>query len=103
MSKNVGVVNAYETRVCVFLDFLGFKDHLDRADADPKYIARISRAIALVREHMPAQVDGLTSRQFSQYSDCVTVSYKVEELSGAWSLLLDLLFLQIELVGRGLI
>lgn len=101
VSRKHTVAAEFENRICVFLDILGFRDHIDRAVADPAHVKRISGAFACVGEHLKTGIDRLASRRISQYSDCVTVSYKVTESSSAWTLLTDLQYLQIALVERG--
>lgn len=91
----------FENRICVFLDILGFKDHLDQAATDPKYVKRISGAFACVNDHLRERIRGLKSRRLSQYSDCVTISYRIDEPSSAYYLLSELQHLQIALAGRG--
>lgn len=91
----------FEYRICVFLDFLGFRDHIDQAVAEPKHVKRISGAFACVNEHLKQGIGGLKSRRISQYSDCVTISYRIDESSSVYYLLSELQHLQIALAGRG--
>ncbi|MCU1137040.1 hypothetical protein [Stenotrophomonas maltophilia] len=95
------VATEFENRLCVFLDFLGFRDHLNRADADPSHVKRISEAFACFNENLKQGNGILDSRQYSQYSDCVTLSCRVDEPSSVYYLLSELLEIQIALAGRG--
>lgn len=99
--KQQRLATKFENRICVFLDILGFKDHLDQAEADAKYVRRISGAFACVNDHLRERIPGLKSRRLSQYSDCVTISYRIDEPSSAYYLLSELQQLQIALAGRG--
>lgn len=90
----------YEERIVVFLDFLGFKSHIDRSADDPEHVARIARAFEVVREFTEPD-DGLPNREVAQFSDCVVVSYRVEDSSSVFDLLLTVLLLQVELASRG--
>lgn len=99
--KQQKLATKFENRICVFLDILGFKDHLDQAATDPKYVRRISGAFACVNDHLRERIPGLKSRRLSQYSDCVTISYRIDEPSSAYYLLSELQQLQIALAGRG--
>lgn len=99
--KKKNIASKYENRICVFLDFLGFREHITRAVDDPKHVKRISAAFACVNSHLKQGLSGLKSRRLSQYSDCVTISYKIDESSSAYYLLSELQDLQVDLAGRG--
>lgn len=90
----------YEHRIVVFLDFLGFRDHIARSLTDPVHAARIAKAFETVRE-FTAPEGRWPDREVSQFSDCVVVSYRAVERSAVFDLLLSILLLQVELAGRG--
>ena len=90
----------YERRIVVFLDFLGFKDLIERSVTDPSHRRRIARAFETVRRFtMPDE--GGPVRQVAQFSDCVVVSYEAAQYSAVFDLLLTILLLQVELVSQG--
>lgn len=90
----------YEHRIVVFLDFLGFKDHIDRSVGDPAHVQRIARAIQTVREFL-GESSHSQSRQFSQFSDCVVVSYESSEPAAVFDLLMDIAMVQARLASMG--
>lgn len=90
----------YENRIVVFLDFLGFKDHIERSITDPAHATRIARAFETIREFTVPE-ERWPNREVTQFSDCVVVSYSAVEQSAVFDLLLTILLLQVELAGRG--
>lgn len=99
--KKPQIATEFENRICVFLDILGFRDHLARAATDPGHVKRISEAFACFNENLKQGNGILYSRQYSQYSDCVTLSCRIDEPSSVYYLLSELLEIQIALAGRG--
>lgn len=90
----------YEERIVVFLDFLGFKDHIDRSLADPQHVTRIAQAFEKVREFTEPE-ERWPNQEVAQFSDCVVVSYSAVARSAVFDLLMTILFLQVELASRG--
>jgi hypothetical protein len=99
----------YEDRVVCFLDILGFEAHvkatvgLDGSD-DRKAIAELAAALADVQDvldvHRAKLID---SKQVTQFSDSIVISFVVSEKSGVFWTLLELLWVQIGLLLRGII
>lgn len=90
----------YENRIVVFLDFLGFRDHIARSLTNPVHAARIAKAFETVRE-FTAPEEQWPDREVSQFSDCVVVSYRAVDRSAVFDLLSSILLLQVELAARG--
>lgn len=117
MSKTKKPIVAYEDRLCLFLDILGFKTIIaDSVSEKPDStgsirrldVAGIHAALhAIDRAIKPAGTTfgGLesSSKQVTQFSDSIVVSYKLEERSAVFDLLYDMYFLQIELIRRGIL
>lgn len=96
----MSVPSTYEHRILLFLDFLGFKQHVERSVAEPAHFKRIVRALRTVHEFV-GETEGFASRQFTQFSDCVVVSYASGERSAVFDLLSDIALLQVELASQG--
>src|ERR1035437_1529526 len=90
---------AYEQRVILFLDFLGFKEIVEKTTTDPKRLAALLRAIRFVTVLKPDEAD--IGKQVSQFSDSVVVSYPVSETSSVFTLVYDVALLIIDLADAG--
>jgi hypothetical protein len=90
----------YENRLVLFVDFLGFKDLVERTRDDPKLIQRIVSAMDNFREIADTQEFYRTQR-VTQFSDCVVVSYVIDEESAVFDLILHIGLVVLELAERG--
>jgi hypothetical protein len=112
------ISDSYEERYCLFLDILGFQSHIDetvKPSQDTKRAMTFQKLRAALRSISEGvqYKDGIevageirpTSRQVSQFSDCVVVSYLKSEPygTGVTSILLDVHRLQLDLVRRGIL
>ncbi|MEH6744754.1 hypothetical protein [Hyphomonas sp.] len=73
----------YEKRIVLFVDFLGFKEHVHRTLIDAEHISRVSDAMKLLGEIGDMYI-GFESKKVSQFSDCLVVSYKINEESAVF-------------------
>ena len=111
---------AYEQRLCLFLDILGFKsligDSLNEpSDAARKMsfmgamtVPRIHSALSMINRAMTSSLPGLgdsikTSKQVTQFSDSIVVSYSLKERGAVFEMLYDIYLLQLDLIQRGLL
>jgi hypothetical protein len=117
MSKAVPPL-VYEERLCLFLDILGFKNIVNESAKDktskpdsfqrPFDVARIHSALSAIDRAIKPSADGhdialKSSKQVTQFSDSIVVSYKLDERSAVFEMLYDMHFLQIELAQRGIL
>ena len=108
---------AYEDRLCLFIDILGFKNHVEEsvkpADKDAKTghrpftVARLHRALSVIDRAMAHELDGIgdsfkTTKRVTQFSDSVVASYRVDEKSALFDMLYDIYLLQVELISHGI-
>jgi hypothetical protein len=107
----------YKERYCLFLDILGFQSHINETISPKKEIkkpmtfSRLKEALNIISKDVhyreAVEVSGKlfpTSRQVTQFSDSVVVSYlKDEPNSGVTSILMDVHKLQLDLVNRGIL
>lgn len=95
----------YEDRVVCFLDVLGFKEHIrgtqlpDGSD-DEHRIGVIAEAIEAIREIL--DIDKTKAKgnrkEITQFSDCIVISFPIDEVSGVYDTLLGILWLQMALL-----
>ncbi len=98
MAKKGG--HAYEERVILFLDFLGFKEIIEQTEQDEELINRIARAIDHIKT--VAEEEGLhETQQVTQFSDSLVVSYAVHDPSAVFWLINNLGYCVVELAYQG--
>jgi hypothetical protein len=91
----------YERRLTLFIDFLGFKEHVQDTVSDPSVLRRLVSAMDRVGEIARDDRAFNKSQQITQFSDCIVVSYRVEEESAVFWLLNEIAFCVIDLVELG--
>jgi hypothetical protein len=94
-----GTQPAYDRRLILFLDFLGFREIVAETVNDGAALERLIlalNAIGRIDEDAIAE-----SQQVTQFSDSVVVSYRVDEVSGVFWLLNAMAMAIIDLAGRG--
>lgn len=117
MTKAKKAPPKYEERLCLFLDILGFKSIIANSVAekpessysfrrlDVAGIHAALRAIDRTIKQSDSTVGGVenTSKQVTQFSDSIVISYLMEERSAVFDMLYDIFILQIELIQRGIL
>lgn len=89
----------YEQRLVLFLDILGFREIVDGTVRDPKALQAVLAAIDSISElHEP---DIHESKQVSQFSDSIVVSFAISEESAVFWLVNDVALTIITLVEQG--
>lgn len=116
MSKAVIAPVAYEKRLCLFLDILGFKAMIDESVKEPVKMPkgagrqmtarRIHGALSTIGSALNFSIPELiesfkSSKQVSQFSDSIVVSYSLAERGAVFDMLYDIYLLQIQLIQRG--
>jgi len=91
---------AYEQRLVLFMDILGFKQITEDAVNDPGIIERVKRAVKMMTENFNESAHQ-SSRVVTQFSDSIVVSIKVEEESGVFWLIADLAHIVLNMTLRG--
>lgn len=115
MTKKIKAPIVYEDRLCLFIDILGFKQHIEESVKDeakstvrPFTVFRIHYALSAISRAMNFSLEGLStgvrsSKQVTQFSDSVVVSYKLDEKSAVFDMLYDIYLLQIQLIQHGIL
>lgn len=89
---------AYEQRITLFIDFLGFKELVDETESDAQRLTHLIRAMDALGEIADETVE---SEQISQFSDSIVVSYALTEISGVFWLLNSMALAIVDLASRG--
>ena len=103
--KNDKIV-LYEDRVVVFIDILGFKklieSSIDKAGNEiPEETKKIKYLLNLFSKIFEEHPDMETTKQVTQFSDSIVVSFHYTEPSQVFYTLLDILHLHLELINLG--
>lgn len=108
---------AYEERLCLFLDILGFKAMIEETVKDVDQSTKTSHrkmtvpqvysALNAINEAMTFDLPGLssmvkTTKRVTQFSDSIVVSYRMSEPGAVFEMLFDIYQLQILMIQRGL-
>src|SRR5262249_41585996 len=91
----------YENRIILFLDFLGFKEIVERTEADRQYLHNLLDAIDLLHQVGRDDAELSKSQRITTFSDSVVLSYAVHEESAVFYLLTDVTFAIIDLAIKG--
>jgi hypothetical protein len=93
----------YQNRIILFLDFLGFKEIVERTDADRHYLHNLLDAIDLLHQVGRDDAELSKSQRITTFSDSVVLSYAVDEESAVFYLLTEVAFAIIDLAIKGFI
>lgn len=89
----------YEDRIILFIDFLAFKEVVEETETDPEALKRLISAMDRLGEI--GDDLSMESERVSQFSDSIVVSYRVDETSGVFWLLMEMAWAVIDLAQRG--
>lgn len=92
----------YENRVCCFLDFLGFKEIVEKTTINPSELDKIIEAINMAREHFEIENPGKRT-VVTQFSDSIVVSFPYDTESEVFYTLNDIQMYLARLIYRGYI
>lgn len=96
----------YEDRIVCFLDILGFKNIINDAASNKKVesqyeISDIINILDIMKKYL--KIESNESREVTQFSDCIVISFLENDRSGVFYILLDLLHLIMELLSNKII
>lgn len=89
----------YEDRLVLFVDILGFKKIIERSANDPAEVERVIMAIRRLNEIGSDEL--FESKQVTQFSDCLVLSYRVEERSSVFEMIAEVGYALVGLVEMG--
>jgi hypothetical protein len=99
----------YEDRIVCFLDVLGFAEHIrETVNADgndnESRIAMLAGAFEAVRDLLDIdKPEERKGKEVTQFSDSIVISFPMKEESGVFYALLEILWVQIDLLYRGML
>ncbi|MGO7078393.1 hypothetical protein ACCT03_31970 [Rhizobium johnstonii] len=85
----------------LFVDFLGFKAHVNRTVSDLEFLGKLVRAMDRIGKIGEDDRKFQKSQRVTQFSDCVVVSYLVDEESAVFWLVNEIAYCVIDLAERG--
>lgn len=91
----------YEERIVLFLDFLGFKELVDRTTRERGFLKRLIDAMDVIGNIGSGDAELFRSQQLTQFSDSIVVSYLVTERSAVFWLLNDIAIHVVRLAELG--
>lgn len=96
----------YENRVCLFLDILGFSEHVKQSvDKDGKEIAQKVSEIATLLELLPLKMKTFgninSDRQITQFSDSIVISFQLNDKNAFIQLLDDIIQIVVNFILKG--
>lgn len=94
-----GIDPSYERRLILFIDVLGFKEIVAATENDPAALRQLIAAMDDVGYLKETSVSG--SKQVTQFSDSIVVSYRVDEPSAVFWLLNEMALTVVTLAGSG--
>lgn len=89
----------YEKRIILFIDFLGFREVVERTKKDADELSRLIDALNSIS--VAGELTTNPSQQVTQFSDSLVISYKVSETSGVFWMANAIALTLIQLVGHG--
>lgn len=102
-------LQGYSERICCFLDVLGFREHIkgtlneDGTDNERR-IRAIGDALDAVREVVQVERRvAAAGKRTTQFSDSLVISFPVNKESGVFYALLEIMWVQMNLVKRGIL
>jgi hypothetical protein len=90
---------AYERRLILFVDFLGFREVVADTETDPAMLARLVAALDDIGRLGEAEI--FRSQRVTQFSDSVVMSYRITEQSGVFWMINAIALTIISLAERG--
>ncbi|ERX87785.1 hypothetical protein Q083_03508 [Pseudomonas aeruginosa M8A.4] len=89
----------YERRLTLFVDFLGFKDLVEKSVGDNKILNGLVRAIADATE--TANIGNKADFHATQFSDCLVLSYRLKTADALFEMVNKLSLILVRITARG--
>lgn len=96
----------YQNRVCLFLDILGFSEHVKQStDKDGNEISQKVREIGNLLQLLPIKMKSFgnsnSDRQITQFSDSIVVSFQLTDKNAFIQLLDDIMQIVVNFILKG--
>lgn len=95
----------YEERVIVFIDILGFREHIKETMNDPNYFIRLRDTLNFISELKTINDKGekRIGKEITVFSDSIVISYPAQYPGTVFWLLLDVVHIQLEMMRKGIL
>ncbi|MEK3977302.1 hypothetical protein MKZ20_21955 [Psychrobacillus sp. FSL K6-2684] len=99
----------YEERVIVFIDILGFREHINLSVKEPDYFIKLRDVLNYISSYQKKNYgDGFRAqkdigKEVTVFSDSVVISYPVELPGSVYYLLMDIIYLQLDMLQAGIL
>ncbi|WP_342509764.1 hypothetical protein [Sporosarcina sp. FSL K6-2383] len=101
-------LNKYEDRVIVFIDILGFTEHIKLTKNDPAYFNKMKRVFNYLYDYQKDNLDGVLAqkeigKEVTVFSDSIVISYPTKLEGAVFYLLMDVVHLQLDMLAEGVL
>ncbi|EAR66228.1 hypothetical protein B14911_10852 [Bacillus sp. NRRL B-14911] len=95
-------LDQYEQRIIVFIDILGFREHIIKTTKDPSYFLKMRNTLNFISDLKSERFEE-DVREITVFSDSIVISYPVEYPGSVFLLLLDVIHIQLEMMANGIL
>ncbi|WP_026828213.1 hypothetical protein [Exiguobacterium artemiae] len=95
----------YGERFIVFIDILGFREHINKTVQDSEYFIKLKDTlnfIADLKKENDAEKERM-GKEITVFSDSIVISYPVEQKGSAFFLILDVVHIQLDMMQKGIL
>ena len=94
--------NVYSKRIVTFIDVLGFKNHIDKSIGNNNYAQHLLSVMKRIANIKDENDNGILSqkelgKEVTVFSDCIVISYPLENEGSLFFILLDIIHIQLDL------
>jgi len=98
----------YEKRVVVFIDILGFREHIKQTTEDNGYFIKLRNCLNFIanlkiENDNEKKKNPENKREITVFSDSIVISYSTEFEGSVFWLLLDVVHIQLEMMKMGIL
>ncbi|QKE10617.1 hypothetical protein [Bacillus cereus] len=98
----------YEERFIAFIDILGFKEHISQTLTNSTHFKKVRNVLNFISKLKYDNDGGVLAqkeigREITVFSDSIVISYPISLPSAGFYLLLDVIHLQLEMMGAGIL
>lgn len=95
----------YQERVIVFIDILGFREHIKKTVQDSEYFIKLRKTLNFIA-HIKKDNDAEEQRmgkEITVFSDSIVISYPAEQKGSVFFLILDVVHIQLDMMQKGIL
>lgn len=100
-------IEEYEERIIAFIDILGFREHINQTVTSSSHFNKIRKVLNFISDlkqdndmgHLSQKEIG---KEVTVFSDSIVISYPISLPSAGFHLLIDVIHLQLEMMGEGI-